>query len=97
MATNVQTKDDMLEGLQPEMALFGMVWLLGLKAELRRLEALQDTQLAQPPIYTVPPPPSPYCRLHGYRNQAPPTKELMVSIAPFNTFASANANSRIQL
>ncbi|BES92150.1 Hypothetical protein NTJ_04957 [Nesidiocoris tenuis] len=63
--------------MSPEdMALFGMVWLLGLKAELRRLEAAEEAAKRSPGIFTVePPPPSPYCRVHGYKmRRHPPNK-----------------------
>lgn len=45
------------------MALFGLAWLLRVKAELRR-------QLPPPPrqqVFTVDPGPSGFCQVHGYR------------------------------
>ncbi|XP_024081695.1 disks large 1 tumor suppressor protein isoform X4 [Cimex lectularius] len=62
--------------MSPDMALFGMVWLLGLKAELRRLEAAEEAASTPPKIFTVDPPPSPYCRVHGYRSRHLHSKDI---------------------
>ncbi|KAF6213604.1 hypothetical protein GE061_011325 [Apolygus lucorum] len=65
---------EQMGAMSPDMALFGMVWLLGLKAELRRLEAAEEAASRAPGIFTVEPPPSPFCKVHGYRMRHPPNK-----------------------
>lgn len=73
--------DSMAMGaMSPDMALFGMVWLLGLKAELRRLEAVEEAASRSPGIFTVEPPPSPFCKVHGYRMRHPPNKKGKFSL-----------------